>query len=690
MLNYQISDSPIVNGVQPQSSSDTEVSGANKAETKGTQPPAAPVAQTDSKPQDVPHAMVASTPPPSTAATEPQTAPKPEVTAVPPSSPQSVQELKAASEPEAVSDPISTEAITDKQETKGDALVTQEEPATPQPIPALVAEAKPEPQTVAPAAEAKPELQPAPAQEPKLEAAPVAQEKPTPEADPVLAQEAKHEAASTPQFKSDPKAAPELKEASEQSLTPTLLSTEDAADAKEPKTTAPVTQEEPTNPRPAPVAADPKPKPQPAAPVAEGKPKPEPFPAAVEEKPVPHSGPAQESNHEAFSTPPSTEDTTNAKEAKPATVAQDETQPEPAPAAVEVKPEPQPAPAPAQEKPKPQPAPVTHAPPEAEALLIPTTATECLTLLLKTQQSLTESCQKLIRTDANLIQAAELGLVGLDFMYSKGTPVISIDGFRLKFSQLPGHTLSVIESRHDVTIAYEGADVATFSPPWASATMDGSTLNSPIDHVDIKVLSDNAFSDFVATLITKPEANIVLRGVVDVNVSIASAAGGPPKTFIIAGLQFSSPIRLDGLNNLTQKKFVQSNGYQVYGEDFYFSSVISFANPSNLDITFGSVSFDAIDGAGKPLSNSAIDVFEITSDDNDVELRLISNVDDSMAFLNKLHSSGDTVTFQGTTASSTNKILAAALSQLKFTVTYPAVADIPPQTPLVAPMPGGV
>ncbi|KAK3832815.1 MAG: hypothetical protein J3R72DRAFT_453952 [Linnemannia gamsii] len=215
--------------------------------------------------------------------------------------------------------------------------------------------------------------------------------------------------------------------------------------------------------------------------------------------------------------------------------------------------------------------------------------------------------------------------------------------------------------------------------------MQGSILSTAIDHADIKLLSDDAFSDFIATLITKPEANIVLKGVVDVKISIASAAGGPPKTFIIAGLQFSSPIRLDGMNNLPQKSFERNKEYLEYGETFYLTSVIKFNNPSSLSMTFGSVKFVAIDSSNKPLDNSAIDVFGIESGENSVELRLMSKVNDSVSLLNELHYNGETITFQATKDSSTNEILALALSQLRFTVNYPAIPGIPPQTPSVTP-----
>ncbi|KAF9900397.1 hypothetical protein EC991_007420 [Linnemannia zychae] len=682
--------SPTVNNVQPLPEADAP--GANNDKVKGTQPAAASTAQTDSKPQDVPHAMVISAPPPL----------------------QPAPELSAASEPKANSDITSTNPTTDEQKTK-DNESSSAGPATVHPTTSST--------------EVKPESQSTPAQEPKAEAAPA------------TAQESKKETVSTTQSASDSIAAPELKATSEPKVASTLPSSGDTIDAKKLDTTAPVSQEDPTKlqpvpaadaqsaaqsaptvleekpkpestppvaeerPKPEPVASAPeeKPKPEPVAPVAEEKPKPEPVAPVAEEKPktdpaapVAEEKPKQEPVAPVVEEKPKTDPAAPVAEEKPKTepaapVVEEKPKTEPATPAVEEKPKEEPTAPVVEEKPKEEPAaPVTQAPPEAEASSVPTTATECLTLLLKTQQSLTETCQKLIRADANLIQGAELGPVSLDFMYSDDNPVISTDGLRLKFSQIPGHTLSVLEARHDVTIAYKGADVATFSSPWTPATMQGSTLNSPIDHADIKVLSDNTFSDFVATLITKPEANIVLKGVADVNISIASTTGGPTKTFVITGLQFSSPIRLGGFNNLSQNKFVQSNGYKVYGQNFYLTSVISFTNPSDLDIIFGSVSFDTTDSTGKRLSSSAIDVFEIASGENDVELRLISNVDDSMTFLNKLHSSGDTVNFQGTPESSTNKFLAAALSQLKFAVTYSAIADIPTQTAPVAPVSGKV
>ncbi|KAG0275284.1 hypothetical protein BGZ95_008967 [Linnemannia exigua] len=467
--------------------------------------------------------------------------------------------------------------------------------------------------------------------------------------------------------------------------------------------------------------------PPPAAAVAAAVPKsevaavPKPEVATVLPPPQPVSEVKSTSDPKVASTPPSTETTTDVEgvnptvpaaqeEPQPASVAQEEHLPETAPApqaklkqeatpATQEEPKdqttPEPQTVPVQEKLKPEPAPAAKA--KSETPLLPaifskpepgaptssTTATQCLTLLLETQLSPTESCKKTILDDTNLIQAAELSPVGLDFMYSKENPVISTNSLRLKFSEIPGYTLSIIEAQHSVTIVYKGKDIASFSQPWAHSAIHGSTLSTAIDHADIKVLSDDAFSDFIATLITKPEANIVLKGVVDVNISVASTTGGPPKTFIVAGLQFSSPIRMDGLNNLSQKSFESSKEYLVYGESFYFTSIITFNNPSSLSMTFGSVKFDAVASKSKLQVNSAIDVFEIGTGKSSVELLLFSNVDDSMPLLNELHSSGDTITFKGTSTSSTNNILATAFSQLTFTVDFPAIPDIPPQTPSV-------
>ncbi|KAF9134534.1 hypothetical protein BGX30_011902, partial [Mortierella sp. GBA39] len=79
--------------------------------------------------------------------------------------------------------------------------------------------------------------------------------------------------------------------------------------------------------------------------------------------------------------------------------------------------------------------------------------------------------------------------------------------------------------------------------------MQASTVITAIDQVDVKVLSNYAFTALIVAMLTKPETPIILKGTVDINLSIASTDGAP-KTTIIAGLQFSSPIRMPGLNGL--------------------------------------------------------------------------------------------------------------------------------------------
>lgn len=138
---------------------------------------------------------------------------------------------------------------------------------------------------------------------------------------------------------------------------------------------------------------------------------------------------------------------------------------------------------------------------------------------------------------------------------------------------------------------------------------------------------------------------------------------------------------MPGLNGLAEKSFVRSDEYQVYGDTFYFESIFNFVNPSNLKMKLGGVKFDVLDTAGKPLATSSVDVLEIAPNENDVTVRLIAKVNNSAAFMNRLHNTVDTVIFQGTTESSTNAYLKTALSQLKFTITYPAVKEVPLQVP---------
>ncbi|KAG0278638.1 hypothetical protein BGZ96_002290 [Linnemannia gamsii] len=419
----------------------------------------------------------------------------------------------------------------------------------------------------------------------------------------------------------------------------------------------------------------------PSLPAKETKPEPQPAPV-VEDKPKPKPAPAVKAEPEALPAPvsQSAETPENAADSKSVPAVEANPEPQPAPV-VEAKPKVEPQPAPVVDKePALQPAPAAQTKPAPETPLAPASAIECLTLLMKTQQPLTGTCQKLIRDDSTLIQSAELGQVSLDFMYSgKDFPVFSSDGLQLKLQEIPGYTLSVVEARYDVTINYKTYDTASFSAPWATSSMQESTLTTAIDEVDVKVLSSTAFTDLITAMLTKSKTPITLKGTVDINISFPSADGGLPKTVIIAGLQFSSSVHMPGLNGLAQTNFVRSDEYRVYGDTFYFESNFNFVNPSNLKMKLGGVKFDVLDTKAKQLATSAVDVFEIDPKENDVTLRLIANIKDSAAFMNQLHNTGYEVIFQGTTESSTNAYLKTALSQLRFTITYPAVKEIPLQ-----------
>ncbi|KAF8933409.1 hypothetical protein BGZ47_010879 [Haplosporangium gracile] len=630
-------NAPIINNVQPQSP-DTE---AAKSTTVQTTPTVGPAAQVISKPEDVPHAMAAPSPPftaePETAQANPpghQVASEPQVGTVPTPGSMAEEQLQGAFEPKIPPSLQSTQETTDDD---SDSQSTSAEAAKPKPQPAPAKNENPEPQAAS-AEEAKPEPKPATAGEAKPEPQAASADRVKPESQPASAVVAKPEVQPAPVKEAKPDSQPAAGNGAKSDLNP--------APAEEPK-------------------PETKPELQPAS-AAEAKPRPQVTPVGEE-----HSDFLDEADTEV--------------KPKPASAPAVETMPEPKPAPVK-EPKPEPLHAPVDEaEPISQPALVTQPNSASGTPTVLTNSIECLVLLMKTQQPLTRACQNSIRDDPTLVQIARLDTVNLDFMYSgKDFPVISSQGLRLKLQEIPGYTLSVDEARYDVTINYKDHDTVSFSPPWTPSTMQGSTLITAIDQVDVNVLSSNAFTDLITAMLTKPKTPVILKGTVDINLSIASADGGTPKTVIIAGLQFSSPMHMPGLNGLSQKSFVRSDGYLVYGNTFYFSSVFKFMSPSNLKLTMGSVEFDVLDSAGKKLATSAIDLFEIAPEDNEVSIRLISKVDDSAAFLNLLHYTGDTVTIQGRPESSDNAYLGVALSQLNFTLTYPAVADVPPQNAPVA------
>ncbi|KAG0060730.1 hypothetical protein BGZ89_012018 [Linnemannia elongata] len=661
-------DAPSPNDIHPQSQSDSPTrtpaqpqsldTNASEPTDSQTTPPIGPAAQAVSEPEDASHPMAA---PAFTSTTETQAAPKSDVANTPAPEPMTAKQIQPASEPKIASPAQSTEETTDHVSHSQSASV---EAVNPNPQPAPAKEENPEPQPAAvkevksntqplPANDAKQEPEPAPAAEAKPETQTAATKEANPDAKPAAANVVK----------------PELKPTSAEESMPETKPAPVVETKPDPQSI--LGKEEKSEPKPAPAE----------------EPKPETKPAPV---PEPQSTPGNEENSERPAPAPALK----AKpEPQPAPAAEAKPKPAPAPAK-DLKQEPLPAPV-DETKPVHQPASVTQPNATPGAPAVPAPSIECLALLMKTQQPLTEACHKLIRGDPTLIQLAGLGSVELDFMYSgKDFPVISSDGLRLKLQEIPGYTLSVIEARYDVKINYKNHDTVSFSPPWAPSTMQGSTVITAIDQVDVNVLSSNAFTDLIAAMLTKPETLVILEGTVDINLSIASTDGGAPKSIIIAGLQFSSPGHMPGLSGLAKKSFVHSDGYEVYGDTFYFTSVFEFMNPSNLKLTLGGVKFDVIDSTGKQLATSAVDVFEIAPKENEVSLRLISKVDESAAFLNRLHYTGDTVTIQGKTGSSNNPFLDGALSQLRFTVTYPAIADVPAQsdpvtvdTPLPVPNP---
>ncbi|KAI1295066.1 hypothetical protein EDD11_008040, partial [Mortierella claussenii] len=227
-----------------------------------------------------------------------------------------------------------------------------------------------------------------------------------------------------------------------------------------------------------------------------------------------------------------------------------------------------------------------------------------------------------------------------------------------------------------------GVDIATFDTPTSPSTVTGGTLKTTIGNCALKVLTgkEDAFSNFIASFISKPSHLFALKGNVDASVAIPSIpgigtfpVGGGAKIVKVTNVGFSSNITLQGCNNFPKVEYLSTVSFTKDATTgaFTLTAIANIHNPSQLALNLGDISLNVVDQPGANVGLCTIKDLKLAMGDNKATVVVTgSNAD----VYNRLLAGGEVFTLVGTETSSSNPILSKGVLTLKTTMTVPKLA----------------
>ncbi|KAF9909007.1 hypothetical protein EC991_009189 [Linnemannia zychae] len=322
-----------------------------------------------------------------------------------------------------------------------------------------------------------------------------------------------------------------------------------------------------------------------------------------------------------------------------------------------------------------------------------TAAIPCVTDVLRGVE-FNEGCKKLFASgDIKSVTSITLGALDLDFTDPDPLKVtISSPDMKVGVIAFPGLSIPITHTRQNVILVDNNVEIATFETPWVPGTMSGNTLTTTVGTSVVNVKPDKTkeFSAFITALTVNPAHTFILRGTVEVNitVSVATLAGPfaapfagalgkftPSASRVIPGIAFSSEVTLSGFDSFKKITYIKEESHINDPTDGSFSitSNINIYNPSQLSVKMGDINFNTLDG----VSNEVIGIttfkqLTLVHGDNPVTVVTSSMNVVSPDIYKRVYDNGETFLFEGfATSSEGDAILSAGIAPLKTSCLIP-------------------
>ncbi|KAF9144105.1 hypothetical protein BGX30_013795 [Mortierella sp. GBA39] len=294
--------------------------------------------------------------------------------------------------------------------------------------------------------------------------------------------------------------------------------------------------------------------------------------------------------------------------------------------------------------------------------------------------SQTETCKTDMAADVGAVVSITLDSLLLDFTGPDPlTAKVSSKGLKVQLAKIPGPFTPrfPITGTREMILNDNTVDMATFSTPWSSATVDNmNVMTTTVEECALKIIPEQqaAFSKFIASVImSSTTQGFILKGTVDANFILPLPFG--PKTTTLPGVGFSSKTSLGGLNGFSSASFVRRTTDNSWDANkmFLFNFEIKITIPSQIRIAVGDLSFNTVTGTGASrvdLGVSTAKDVRLVPGDNLLQVTLTTKESDETAFFNALKSNGNMVVLEGFSESSKNKVIADAFAPVKIQLTF--------------------
>ncbi|KAF9181519.1 hypothetical protein BGZ51_005392 [Haplosporangium sp. Z 767] len=232
----------------------------------------------------------------------------------------------------------------------------------------------------------------------------------------------------------------------------------------------------------------------------------------------------------------------------------------------------------------------------------------------------------------------------------------------------------VTQCHEQVTIEDKNVDIAMFKTPKNAATVAGSVLTTVVLESDLIIPTnmDDAFADFMTSLITKAEHTFILKGTVGASLAVSMPkfpAFGQPKSFDVTNVGFRSSITLKGLGTSTFSfKSHDAITRSAEGGAYTFVATVDFENLSQLILTTGKLSFKLIDNAGVEIGIATVENLKLVLGSNPLTVAITLT---SESAYQTLITTGDTYTISGYDGMSTDTILNKGMSAYRSQIAIP-------------------
>ncbi|KAF9965624.1 hypothetical protein BGZ70_004421 [Mortierella alpina] len=276
---------------------------------------------------------------------------------------------------------------------------------------------------------------------------------------------------------------------------------------------------------------------------------------------------------------------------------------------------------------------------------------------------------KIINT--GLIKSISINQMSMDFTPANPwTPITSSNSVVATMLALPGISLPIDNIRQHIILVDNNVQIGNIETPWSSAKVSGSTLTTSFPSTTLSVFNDAhaAFSSFISALSTKASHPVTLQGAVDAQLNL-----GVFGRMTIPGIGFKTTVVFDGLNNLSQMKFLYLIDTNFDTPNFiYMTTIINIINPSKLSLKLGDVSFSTAT-AGGYVGVSSIKNLNLIPGNNYVlsSTGLDLSYPAAVDFLTNLGNADGVLSLTGFAKSSANVALNAGLAAVKSPLVVP-------------------